>query len=361
MEDAREKTARHRLLLGITNVGFWVVASLVGLWWFTSAPGLAVGLTELFCGLLCTVVAQSVFDWLGGAVLIPGAGAGANGFPTRWARAAIAHTTLLASTGVLLFWSHRWFGSFCPGVAVCSVVLALGRPRVLQLLTGVRLKASSLGDTFCWSAGSKDPAFTGGVCGYGRSAVIVIPASWQRDLTGAQADTVRVRRLSEIQYGLPARAFLAATVWNLAGCWTGTFLFGLHSIPTERALLMHGLWMTVWGFFGLLLLPSASRGAVFFLDRAAASKGCDVADWIRKFPEITGEDGSSKTLVQRVFYPIPSADERLRGLDQVPAQPVFGNVARTNLYLSLATLTILGRCVHCNVGRPELWVFAPSD
>jgi len=62
-----------------------------------------------------------------------------------------------------------------------------------------------------------------------------------------------------------------------------------------------------------------------------------------------------------VFYPIPSAQERLRALGKAPALPVIGNVARTNLFLSLATLTLLGRCVHCNAGRPELWVFPPSD
>ena len=119
--------------------------------------------------------------------------------------------------------------------------------------------------------------------------------------------------------------------------------------------------MTLWAFVGLLLLPTASRSAVFAADQAAAAKGCDVAGWIRRFPEITGEDGNAKTVLQRVFYPIPSARERLHWLGAAPSLPVLGSVARTNLFLSLATLTLLGRCVHCNVGRPELWVFPPSD
>ena len=38
---------------------------------------------------------------------------------------------------------------------------------------------------------------------------------------------------------------------------------------------------------------------------------------------------------------------------------VPGSLARSNLYYSWATLTLLGRAVHCNVRRPALWVFPP--
>ena len=126
-------------------------------------------------------------------------------------------------------------------------------------------------------------------------------------------------------------------------------------------MLLQACWMTLWGFVGLLVLPSLSRSSVFAADRAAAASGSDAANWIRQVPSITGEDGSGRLLLQRIFYPIPSTEERLRHLAIANPLPVFGNVARANLYLSLATLTFLGRCVHCNVGRPELWIFPPSD
>ena len=37
------------------------------------------------------------------------------------------------------------------------------------------------------------------------------------------------------------------------------------------------------------------------------------------------------------------------------------HLARTALYLSHAGLSLLPRAVHCNAGRPELWVYLPSD
>jgi hypothetical protein len=147
----------------------------------------------------------------------------------------------------------------------------------------------------------------------------------------------------------------------LTGCHVGALVLGFAHRSPEQAVLLQSLWMTLWGFFGLLVLPTFSRASVFGADRAAAARGLEIESWIHTFPSITGEDGNAKKVVQRVFYPIPSTEERLRGLARETRLPILGNVARTNLFLSLATLTILGRCVHCNAGRPELWVFPPTD
>jgi len=75
---------------------------------------------------------------------------------------------------------------------------------------------------------------------------------------------------------------------------------------------------------------------------------------------LVGEDGSSISAVQAIFYPIPSAPLRLRQLERLRSGFVPGNLARSNLYYFWATLTLLGRAVHCSVGRPALWVLPPS-
>ena len=65
--------------------------------------------------------------------------------------------------------------------------------------------------------------------------------------------------------------------------------------------------------------------------------------------------------MQAVFYPVPSAARRLLRLEGPrPTGFVPGSLARSNLYYSWAACTLLGRAVHCNVGRPALWVFPPS-
>ncbi len=361
MTDAQIKTAKRRLALGITNVGFWVLAAVAGLVWLTPSGVPPIGGTDLLLWMLAAVGVQAVFDWLGGAVLMPAFHGGFKRFFPRWSRGVTVHTLLLLATGVVTVESYRLSGSFCPGVAVCTLALFLFRRQVFGLVSGVRIRPASVAGMPCWSIAAQDPSFTGGVCGLGRGGMPLLPESWEAGLTGGEMETVLQRRLWEIQHRLPARAFLFVLCWNIGGCGLGSVLLEIPGRAPETALLLHSCWMTLWGFLGLLLLPTASRSAVFAADNAAAARGCDAAAWIKKFPEMTGEDGNARTLLQRVFYPVPSAQERLLLLRGSPALPVLGNVARTNLYLSLATLTILGRCVHCNVGRPELWVFAPSD
>ena len=129
----------------------------------------------------------------------------------------------------------------------------------------------------------------------------------------------------------------------------------------EQALLLQSVWMTLWSFIGLLALPTLSRSTVFAADHTAAINGFDAEGWIRKYPSLTGEDGNATSFVQRLFYPVPSTNQRLQRLSKPPQLPVLGNVARTNLFLLPSVLTLLGRSVHCNVGRPELWIFPPTD
>ncbi|MFM8358593.1 MAG: hypothetical protein ACKOET_08535, partial [Verrucomicrobiota bacterium] len=146
----------------------------------------------------------------------------------------------------------------------------------------------------------------------------------------------------------------------LLGSAAGTFAFNLASWPIGLALVGHACWMTLWTFASLLGFPVLSRATVLAADRAAAVAGLEVEPWIRRFPAITGEDGSPRAALQNIFYPIPSARIRQDSLGRPCPGGGVGNLARSHLYYSWAAFTLLGRAVHCNVGRPALWVFPPS-
>ncbi len=204
-----------------------------------------------------------------------------------------------------------------------------------------------------------DPAFTGGIVGFGRGATILLPESWMDRVPRPEMAVEVFRRRWQIKQGLPGRAFLLVLAWNLIGAWIGSFVIdpSVHSLG--YALVGLACWMTLWTFVSLLVLPVLGRGTVFAADRAAADAGLDPSGWIRLFPKLTGEDGNSRASLQNIFYPIPSAELRLRSLGESRRELVLGTVARGNLYYSMAGLTLLGRSVHCNVGRPGLWVFPP--
>jgi hypothetical protein len=69
--------------------------------------------------------------------------------------------------------------------------------------------------------------------------------------------------------------------------------------------------------------------------------------------------------VETIFHPVPAARHRIAALrGERAAGPhawAAWHAARTALYLSWAGVGLLGRAVHCNLGRPEAWVFLPSD
>jgi len=361
MTDIQIKTAKYRLLLGISNVGFWVIAAVLGLVWRAPLGAPVLRLTDLFTGLIAGLAIQANFDLAGGIVFMPALDAASGGGLRLWLRGLFGHSAMLCAVGVLSYWSFRWSNGFCLSVVLSSLGLFLWRQQILGLVSGTRVRPTEMAGAAAWSANSRDPSFTGGTVGLGGYAKILLPESWKLKLTGAQMHTLIQRRLWEVKNNLPARSLFFVLLWNLTGCRVGSVFLELPGRLPESALVLQFCWMTLWGFLGLLLLPTLSRSAVFAADCAAVASGCDAGGWIQQFPNITGEDGNARTVLQRVFYPIPSAQERLRALGKAPALPVIGNVARTNLFLSLATLTLLGRCVHCNVGRPELWVFPPSD
>jgi len=361
MTNSQFKISQARLKLGISNVGIWVLASAGGLFWLAPSRALSIGLIHLLEILVAAVVFQSFFDFIGGAILMPEPRPTIGRFLRTWIRGALAHSALLVAAGVASYYSFRLTGGFSLAVLSCSFGLILARREVLRLMTGIRLEPSTVNGAACWSADSRDPSFTGGICGLGGRAIVFLPESWKAQLTAVQLETVACRRLWEIEKNIPIRSYLFVLFWNLAGCGIGSVLLDLSWRVVEHAILLQACWMTLWGFLALLLLPTLSRSSVFAADRAIKLKGYDPKSWILQFPQITGEDGNSKTFLQRIFYPIPSSAERLQQLENPVSLPILGNVARTNLFVALCTLTLLGRSVHCNVGRPELWTFPPSD
>ncbi len=352
------KLARSRLRLGIANVGFWVVTAAVGLYWLTR--GGAHGLTAwgwISIGF-AAIVAQAAFDFIGGARLMPPPAPAPGEFLRGWWRGVCWHTLILTGFGLLSCASFQLTSGFALAVLFATIGLALARRQIFGALAGTSISEIPRDEGRRLTAAVSDPAFTGGLVGFGARARSVWPARWLEELPQSELAVETFRREWQRSRGLNDRALIAVLGWNLAGTTLGTFAFALGQRTPAEALFGHACWMTLWAFISLLLLPALSRSAVVAADRAAADAGVAPADWITHFPELTGEDGSANAAVQTIFYPIPSVKKRLRLIKATPL--VLGSFARNNLYYSWATFTLLGRAVHCNVGRPALWVFPPS-
>jgi len=352
--------ARRRLWLGISNVGFWVLAAGSGLYWLTTAGKTTLDLRALATIGLVALALQAVFDFIGGVAFMPEPRPTVSEFLRRWFRGVLGHTLVLVSVGLLSYASFQFTGGFCLAILLATAGLALARRQLLRAIGGVPTKAIAHRGETIFTATATDPAFTGGLVGIGRRIKSLLPARWLETLPAAEVTAESSRRRWQSENGWPRRAFVLLLGWNLLGAYVGSLVFQWAGRTPAEALLGHSCWMTLWAFGGLLLLPAPSRAAVFAADRASADSGHDPRDWIARFPNLVGEDGNPDPRIQTIFYPIPSAALRLRQLEKGYLGFVPGNLARNNLYYSWATLTLLGRAVHCNVGRPELWVFPPS-
>lgn len=279
-------------------------------------------------------------------------------FLRRWLRGVVCHSLVLAGVGLLSYASFRLSSGFPLAVVIATIWLALGRRQIFRAIAGAAISEVSREGRKNLAAAVSDPAFTGGIVGFGRRALSLWPARWLEGLPQSELAVESRRRGWQLANRLNDRVLVVVLGWNLFGTTLGTFAFALAQRTPPEALFGHACWMTLWAFVGLLVLPALSRGTVFAADRAVADAGLDSAAWITRFPDLTGEDGSANAAVQTIFYPIPSVKMRLRSIDDAPL--VLGSLARHNLYYSWATLALLGRAVHCNVGRPALWVFPPS-
>ena len=360
MTPVQIQLARRRLWLGILNVGFWVLAACAGLCWLVMCRAEAPGASRLLAIGVAVLAAQAVFDFIGGVMFMPGPRPSVMTFLRGWLRGVLGHTIALAGVGVVSATSLRLTGGFGAGIVLATTVLALGRLHLLRAIGGVATTELRRDGENILNVAVNDPAFTGGIVGLGRRAKSLLPASWMETLPKPELAAESSRRQWQIANALPARAFVLILIWNLLGTFTGTLAFHLADRPPAVALLGQACWMTLWAFASLLVLPALSRKAVFAADRAAADSGHDPRAWITRFADLVGEDGSRNAAVQTIFYPVPSVEMRLRQLDQSTTGFVPGNLARSNLYYSWATFTLLGRAVHCNVGRPALWIFPPS-
>jgi hypothetical protein len=352
--------SRLRLWLGITNVGFWVLTSTVSVLWLVYGDTRDFDMIRLGLVFGASVVAQSVFDFIGGASLMPEPRPSMITFIQSWSRGALVHTLVLTGVGLLSYASFRLTGGFCSSILLGTAGLAVGRRHLLRAVARVSTREIQHAGGVILTARSMTLAFTGGIIGFGRRAQSLLPESWLESLPKPELAAELSRRQWQIKNGLPGRALLLVLGWNLLGGFLGSIALKLADRATAEALLGYACWMTLWAFGGLLLLPMLSRKAVFAADRAAADSGCDPRHWIKRFPRLVGEDGSSISAVQTIFYPIPSAALRLRQLEHPLPRFVPGDLSRSNLYYSWATLTLLGRAVHCNVGCPALWIFPPS-
>lgn len=346
--------ARARLWVGITGVGTWVLLSLAGIlgqWGFRWQSHSAA--LDLALWLLAFTVLQAPLDWLGGAYLPGRFGRQRTSF-AAWLRGSLAMGVLWWLGAFGLFWVGQRFGL---GGALLAMVgwmllLVLGQEWLARLVS--RLVPSGVHDNAVLVS-AKDPGFSGGWAGLGPTLRLWMPAHWPAELREVQI----VRRQGVLHTGARTRGLLVAIAFNLAGLTVSYSLTPGAGFASSGEYLHLVFGFTLWSFLGLLTLPSVTRSAVRLADHHAARHGVAWQHAAQALDRLQDDEPARSPWIERIFHPVPSLHSRLAS----SAPPSWGawQAARLALYLGAAVPGLLARSVHCNAGRPELWVFYPAD
>ncbi len=388
---------KARLWLGISGVGTLVLFAAAAVI-FRLPSAWREGGSD--AGVIATVMAfylaiSAPFDWFGGFELPRRFGrpaSSATTFVARWLRGALLHAGVMTLSLILILAAGRAGGllaaTFVMAGSMLVLVMAQGllarwigglvktkvEPSVGDFPgiagTGGTSKAGN-GDVAVCIYESTDPGFTGGIVGLPGAEQVIVPETWRAHLTPPMQEALVRRRHAVVES--PSRTFgmLAAMLWNLAGFLIAASLLPGANVTTADGIVTIALGAGLWNFLGLLVLPTASRSAVLAMDRQICRKSNmkapQLANAIHAIHELQDDEPRRGRWIETVFHPIPALENRLGKLAEVQVGKDDRNylrpwhLARMTLYLSWACFGFLSRAVHCNSGRPDLWVMLPCD
>ncbi len=372
--------ARARLWTGIAGVGTVVVLATILL--ATAAPsrllegrgGTPVAdalLLASMLGLGALVVLP--FDVFGGFLLPGRFGRPAPSvlrFAAAWLRGVLVLTTVSTASGTILLVAGRAGGrlpALIAFVAIAVLMIFLQEP-IARLVGGLRRASAARSQSL--GADRKrvvlleglDPGFSGGFTG--PSATMVLPERWLDRLQPRALALLVERRRQILLSGAWRRSLVLAVAWNALGFFLASHLPNA-GVRTVSELVATALGFTLWTFIGLLALPTPSRRATVSADSLVAGDEEaqeHLVEAMQVLDQLQDDEPERSPGLESVFHPVPSVANRMRALARPsPSRKSTWHLARTALYLSHVGLSQLPRAVHCNVGRPELWVYLPTD
>lgn len=382
--------ARARLRLGITGVGAFVVLSLIAI--AVDGPGTLFkdkgGAFFTNASLLAVWIAGASllalpFEIMGGYLLPKKFGRkhpeGAGEWFLGWLRGVLIVILTMSFSGAALVVAGRYGGHVgALGMLTLILVMLVSLQTWLAKLIGglktVRppfgpveddLRAMGIVTPQVLCLDAVDEGFTGGISGPPTGETLVLPAFWFERMEPESIAVLIARRAAIVDRGLRVLGQVGAVGWTLLTFALATQMPRAGVFSVEE-ILGTSLWFTVFSFIGLLVLPTPSRAATLAADAFTAEeipgRTTEVLmKTVELLDRLQDDEPTRAPRVETIFHPIPSVTLRQQALRSPKSEVAPWHIARTAIYLSIAGMSPLSRLVHCNVGRPELWVFLPSD
>jgi len=370
--------ARSRLWVGILSVGTWVIISTTLLFTIENLHEYFRTLSLIqsiliFLGLY--VLISMPFDFVGGYFLpkkYERSKQSLFSFVASYIRGVFFHCVFLFLIAYIILYllkTDELSNLFLPILLIIfsiQILLALFQAQIAKLLANLkRSDSSDVSQSYeVWE--SSDIGFTGGIPFLSQKTIL--PKNWTLNFSPDEIQQLLNRRKFLKEKHSHLLGIGGAILFNLIGVaigYAGCLYIGISLSPHGYLsfLLVWASSVSLWSFLGLLVLPSFSQKATLFGDQSW-KKGDQnkITKLIEELDAFQDQEPKRQEQIQRIFHPIASVDLRVRALeiDQEISNGAW-HIARYTLFYSWSILSFMGRAVHCNVGRPDLWVFLPSD
>lgn len=298
-----------------------------------------------------------------------------------WSKAAFKHAFLFLSVAVFLTFINRLFGlaGVLLGTSTLSLLLIARQTEIARFYSGLLFEEPSQflradfpqnrdGSSPLIIALTEERCFSGGIVGLPGAEAIVIPRFWLNTFSKQELWAEITRRNAAIASGAHRRGIVLAVVFTNLGALVAYLLTTQVShlaVASSSGLISMSCWFTLWSFIGLLTLPYFSRNAVYEVDRLAIERSVSedlLWQSVTKIDKYLEDEATRSLSVDTIFHPIPTVTRRMAQLKNLNLKRVSAwHAARYSVMLSILGLGLLGRAVHCNAGKPELWALLPAD
>lgn len=287
-------------------------------------------------------------------------------FAAKYVRGLGVQSVFFLFSGLILLQVGRFGGRLAviAVLALTMIVMVELQDQLARWVSGLRLMAREwINGKQVLTVDGMDSGFAGGLSGLPGREKVVVPALWQRVLPKIALDVELKRRSAAMESGSRLRGLLLAMFWNLTGFYLSS-LAPAAGVATLAELFTTTLYFTFWSFLGLLLLPTLSRYGVYELDQFARRNGMGESEFslaVRELDQLQDDEPVRPAGIEAIFHPVPSVSARIENFPRDHRPVGAWNAARYALFLSWPCLGFLSRAVHCNSGRPDLWVMLPVD
>jgi hypothetical protein len=354
----------------MTAVGFMTVASTAALFSGFASSLLNIvrgaGMDDLmiFPGFVLLYMAvMLIFDIAGGFILPQRNGIKPHTTAAVYLKGIFTHGVLLCFSVLIIHMGGDlagMAGSILAIIMLCCMAIAFQYP--LACVVGSLRKATAAEDGSSNSihVDSRDASFSGSITGLPGNEKILLPRQWKTRFGDSGMSALARRRHLIIKHGWRNRGLALAFIWVCASWILASLIVGFPD-STVATTLNTVFCSSIFHFLGLLILPTPTRNMTLLVDRQMKEEpeqSEDFESWVQHFSDLTDGEQNRHPWIERIFHPLPSVQSRLANS---PSRWAAWNATRTMLFLSMFTGGLLSRAVHCNVGRPDLWIIAPTD